>query len=81
MQESYWGGGWKLRTSNQTEIGSGIVLDPRTRAEAHRNQVGVQVGIQDQAYQEGNLEVGSPVGVLAYWGARNRNRQGDLTAD
>lgn len=81
MQEPYWGGGWKLQTSNQTEIEGRITLDSHTQAEVHRNQVGGQVGIQDQAYQEGSLEVGSLEGVLAFRGAQNRSRQGDLTAN
>ena len=67
--------------SNQTEIEGRIALDSLTRAEVHRNRVGGQVGIQDQAYQEGNLVVGNLVGVLAYWGAQNRSRQGDLTVN
>jgi len=42
--------------------------------------VGGQAGIRDQAYQEGSLEVGSLEGVLAFRGAQNRSRQGDLEA-
>ena len=40
--------------------------------------MGGQVGIQGQAYQEGNPEVGSLVGVLACQGVLNRSRQGVL---
>ena len=67
--------------SSQTEIEGGIVLDSHTQAEVHRNQVGDQVGIQGQAYQEGSLEVGSLEGALAFRGAQNRSRQGDLTVN
>lgn len=81
MQEPYWGGGWKLQTSSQTEIEVGIILDSHTQAEVHRNRVGGQVGIQGQACQEGSLEVGSLEGVLAFRGAQNRSRQGDLKAN
>lgn len=66
--------------SSQTQIEGGFVRYSHTRAEVHRNQVEDQVGIQNQAYQEGNLEVGSLVGVLAYQGGLSRSRQGDLTA-
>jgi hypothetical protein len=55
--------------------------DLSTRAEVHRNQVADQVGIPVQACREGSLEVGSLAGVLAYQGALNRSRQGDLTAN
>ena len=58
-----------------------IILDSHTQAEVHRNRVGVQVGTQDQTYQGGSLEVGSLEGVLAFRGAQNQSRQGDLTAN
>ena len=39
------------------------------------------MGIRDQAYQEGNPEVGSLAGGLAYQGGPSRSRQGDLAGN
>jgi hypothetical protein len=58
-----------------------ILRGLRTRAEVHRNQVVDQVGTQDQAYQEGSLEVGSQAEVPAYQEDQDRNRQEGLTVN